>query len=1336
MASRLQLPRFAAFYAEDFPAVRDPAVGMTAFGGYGAWLWRVFSKGLGEAGGPPPCPAVQRLREQKVPHLLRACRRLQDGSHGVAHDGVDFPEVFPLSSLLLSLLRLLAGGQPGPPAAPGQAVVSPPGVAPELLEPSGPLPVLAAGLGGAAAAAGAERARSVRRWLQGPPGPAGEPAWEAALMLLVQHRVTRMDVELFSPALAVPVQECLRAAAEEPRSDWLVEAYALIGREDLALMAQASEGLPGGEAAGAARRANGGTRRTRDLLEAAAGMQGANEDLHVAPSHTADPLESSEWLYRMFDKDRRAKEVARLLCSARPVTLRVPRRAEQTDLDFEQAKQSRLAQAAVRQAALCVGRGAFTLGAVRPLPTELLKTPPLVLSGRFPPQGGVQSLDPSHHKPELNVWAEFSNGVATALQVNSGPGAEVTRGWILHHKTEAAMANQANGQTPGAAQASTHAHAGFLLGLGLRGCLKSLPIADCYKYLRLQHDTTSAAVILGMAASHISSMDAGLTRMCCVHIPSMLPATFSDMEVASPVQCSAVLSLGLLFAGSGHRMMTELLVAEIGRRPTDRALHDREGYSLAAGFALGCICLGQGAEAPGLADLQLHTWLLRYIHGGPEMPMPGAATRESKQNPNQDSSCSSSLLLEPEGINLSVTSPAGCMALGLIFMRTNSEAVSARVVIPQNVFQLDYIRPDFALLRLVARSLIHFDSIEASDEWLQRQLPPFLLQLEQSAKAATRMESALGVGSDIDWLLVGQTKASLTAGACLAMGLRFAGTSNESAKQTLISRLHLFRDARRSDAHPGYMASQPKPDMDLDRNTLEMCQSVVALALGMVMAGTGDLAALRILRSLRKKTSIHTGYGVHMATHMAIGWVCLGGGRYTFDQEPLSIAALLMAAFPSLSNSLVDNRCHLQAFRHLYVLAARHRCVEAVEVDTKQPVDVQVALETANGVEAASFPRLLLASGELCSIALRSERYWPVTIRRAKPGENPTSGRWMKALEASRRLYVKRRSGHLPHRFDSLGSLGASEAWFPEFTAPEPHHLARLLQVPRAKVPAQSTRLGGLMLSWLQHAGAEGSGPLEPGSLAVSVAEWAAALCCTPAPPLPAGACELDYAGEEAALVERFAMLLLRRTGPFGAKRELSIREQQPFRVLVAQKLHECVIESKLEAFPTQLLLSLQTFGTGGLVQNASMAAGLPLVCSPASPLCSALAVDQLLAVEHFYRAVRSGIGARHRPLLTDDFLAERRRDLTRSFEGSALSARLGPGLTAKEPREADATLAAVFCRLHGLSGQDLAVDKLLTAGGSLFSRLPQLRRQLPGASVEGLRQLLSALRLQVGQPA
>ncbi|CAE8634644.1 unnamed protein product [Polarella glacialis] len=732
LATRLRLPLFAAFYAQDFPAVRDTAIAMAAFGGYGAWLWQVFARDRGPQTQSAPshtAPAVQRLREMCVPHLLLACRQLAKGSAVEATKAEigqqKFPEVFPLSSLLISLLRLLSSradhGDRTPQSSSlscrsSTGVVQIPGVQPSVASPPSPLPCFSAGPQGLALA-GAERARAVSRWLRGPPGPAGCPPWEAALMLLVQHQVARADVELWSLALAAPVQECLRAAAEEPRSDWLVEAYYLIGREDLALLAQGSHAAAGDGAADGIV-PSGGSRRTKDLLEAA-GVPGAGEDLLSSPSPTADPMESSEWLYRMFDRDRRAKEVARLLSSSRPVTLRVLRRPEQTDLDFEQSKQSRLAQAAVRQAALCVGRGAFTLGAVRPLPTELLQTPPLVLSGRFPPQGGVQSLDPNHHKAELNVWAEFSNGVATALQVSTGPGTELTRGWILHHKAEAA----ANG-------GSANTHGGFILGLGLRGCLKVMPVADCYKYLRLQHDTTSTAVILGMASSHIASMDAGLTRMCCVHIPSMLPATYSDMEINSPVQSSAVMGIGLLFAGSAHRMMTELLVAEIGRRPSDRALNDREGYSLAAGFALGCVCLGLGADAPGLADLQLHTWLLRYIHGGTAMPMPGAATRDSKQNPNHDPATCSSLLSEPEGINVSVTSPAGCVALALIFLRTNCEAVASRVVIPQNVFQLDYIRPDFAMMRLVTRSLIMWDSVEASEEWLQKQIPPFLSELE------------------------------------------------------------------------------------------------------------------------------------------------------------------------------------------------------------------------------------------------------------------------------------------------------------------------------------------------------------------------------------------------------------------------------------------------------------------------------------------------------------------------------------------------------------------------------------------------------------------------------
>lgn len=53
--------------------------------------------------------------------------------------------------------------------------------------------------------------------------------------------------------------------------------------------------------------------------------------------------------------------------------------------------------------------------------------------------------------------------------------------------------------------------------------------------------------------------------------------------------------------------MAELLLTEIGNRPADEkwANQGHEAYSLAAGLALGMVCLRRGANAIGLGDLQV-----------------------------------------------------------------------------------------------------------------------------------------------------------------------------------------------------------------------------------------------------------------------------------------------------------------------------------------------------------------------------------------------------------------------------------------------------------------------------------------------------------------------------------------------------------------------------------------------------------------------------------------------------------------------------------------------------------------------------------------------------------
>ena len=80
----------------------------------------------------------------------------------------------------------------------------------------------------------------------------------------------------------------------------------------------------------------------------------------------------------------------------------------------------------------------------------------------------------------------------------------------------------------------------------------------------------------------------------------------------------------------------------------------------------------------------------------------------------------------------------------------------------------------------------------------------------------------------------------------------------------------------------------------------------------LVMAGTGDLDVIRLVRFLRSRVGPNkhstVTYGSHMALHMALGLLFLGGGRYTLNTQPESVAAMLAAFFPKFPTHSNDNR--------------------------------------------------------------------------------------------------------------------------------------------------------------------------------------------------------------------------------------------------------------------------------------------------------------------------------------------------------------------------------------------------------------------------------------------
>lgn len=143
---------------------------------------------------------------------------------------------------------------------------------------------------------------------------------------------------------------------------------------------------------------------------------------------------------------------------------------------------------------------------------------------------------------------------------------------------------------------------------------------------------------------------------------------------------------------------------------------------------------------------------------------------------------------------------------------------------------------------------------------------------------------------------------------------------------------------------------------------------------------------LRRCRMLRNRIGpgySHVTYGSHMAVHMALGFQFLGAGRFTISRSKEAIAALICALFPKFPTHSNDNRYHLQAFRHLYVLAVEPRIVLPRDIDTGKLCLCNVNYTTLDGLSVSKMaPCMLPELSELASVRFEDPNYWLIKFER------------------------------------------------------------------------------------------------------------------------------------------------------------------------------------------------------------------------------------------------------------------------------------------------------------------------------------------------------------------
>ncbi|GAP90674.1 putative anaphase-promoting complex subunit 1 [Rosellinia necatrix] len=760
-----------------------------------------------------------------------------------------------------------------------------------------------------------------------------------------QSGITNVVLESLPEAILVPLQDAITQCQPNPPPGWSTGILELVGRADVDSILSTTNSHHNYSTNVLAPTHNA----SWDFSSLCQNVMEFND----APADDTAESDKQAVIRAIFKDDRRLDETKAMLNTTKSRSIRLDPLPEWSEPFYLEQQKEVVTRLATNTLSIPAGRGLMNYGLRFPLLTQKFQMHGFVLNCIVKPQNVTVGVDKSLFTEEKIAWAFFHSGVAAGLSIS--PDAKgIDTSWILYNKPGNDLNNR---------------HAGFLLALGLNGHLKDVAKWVAFKYLTPKHTMTSIGLLLGLAASYIGTMDSLITRLLSVHVTRMLPRGAAELNLSPLTQTTGIMGIGLLYCNSEHRRMSEIMMSEIEHVETDDDEEPlrTECYRLAAGFALGFINLGKGTDLKGLHDMRITEKLLTLA----------TATKKVEQVHILDRS-----------------SAAAVVAIALIYMKSEDHIVARKIDVPDATLQFDYIRPDILLLRTVAKHLILWSEIESSHEWVRKNLPRRYHYRVQTPTAQSFDHASRGPLNSTHLPFL-----TILSGLCFSLALRYAGSSNLAVRDLLLSYLYRFYAQCRD----------PKPDKTFDDRCVlvaaRMCLDVVALSCAIVMAGTCDLKVLRILRSLHGRNDSDTTYGSHMANHMAIGVLSLGCGTQTFNTSNLAIGSLLVAFYPVFPDSVQDNKSHLQAFRHFWVLATDPRCLVTKDVATNTPVSVPVSIYLKNSVndEVRTTPCLLPPLTEVSRIRTTSSEFWNIDL------DFNSHPKYIESFNHTQALYLRRR---------------------------------------------------------------------------------------------------------------------------------------------------------------------------------------------------------------------------------------------------------------------------------------------------------------------------------------
>lgn len=320
------------------------------------------------------------------------------------------------------------------------------------------------------------------------------------------------------------------------------------------------------------------------------------------------------------------------------------------------------------------------------------------------------------------------------------------------------------------------------------------------------------------------------------------------------------------------------------------------------------------SAAPSAEEAEALDWLDSY----------GTAWREPKP---------SNYYQEGANVNVDVAGAGATLALGLLFLKTGHKGVADLLGCPATLGGLDAVRPDLLQLRILAKALVEWEAVVPSADWVESQASPEVqrhilriaggeidegsFDVDEESVAQVRCPTPALSPTHPNPYAVSAGLLQLHCGSMPGLGLPICGLRQRASLQNSGSpclsvrighnkgvpdlQLHFVRlfqpgnrgsdEAARAERRGKrwsrlvqvagqftiQVPSHSSPSLaSLISFPSQACLRPVLSAIGAVMAGTGDLDALRLFRFVGGRVD---SYASQLAVQQALGLLFLGGGR-------------------------------------------------------------------------------------------------------------------------------------------------------------------------------------------------------------------------------------------------------------------------------------------------------------------------------------------------------------------------------------------------------------------------------------------------------------------------